>query len=31
VREDPSMNLAAGEHMERRLPDRDLVLIDSCG
>ncbi|MFN3888867.1 MAG: urease accessory protein UreG [Beijerinckiaceae bacterium] len=31
VREDPSMNLAAVEDMERRFPDGDLVLIESGG
>lgn len=31
VREDPSMNLAAVEDMERRFPDSDLVLIESGG
>ena len=31
VREDPSMNLAAVEDMERRFPDTDLVLIESGG
>lgn len=31
VREDPSMNLAAVEDMERRFPDGDVVLIESGG
>jgi len=31
VREDPSMNLAAVEDMEKRFPDSDLVLIESGG
>src|SRR3954471_13606862 len=31
VREDPSMNLAAVEDMERRFPDSDVVLIESGG
>src|SRR5216684_3280918 len=31
VREDPSMNLAAVEDMERRFPDSDIVLIESGG
>lgn len=31
VREDPSMNLAAVEEMERRFPDTDVVLIESGG
>lgn len=31
VREDPSMNLAAVEDMERRFPDGDLLLIESGG
>lgn len=31
VREDPSMNLAAVEDMEKRFPDTDLVLIESGG
>jgi len=31
VREDPSMNLAAVEHMERQFPDSDVVLIESGG
>lgn len=31
VREDPSMNLAAVEEMERRFPDGDVVLIESGG
>src|SRR3954466_9727027 len=31
VREDPSMNLAAVEDMERRFPDTDVVLIESGG
>ena len=31
VREDPSMNLAAVEDMERRFPESDLVLIESGG
>ncbi|AVT34295.1 urease accessory protein UreG [Plantactinospora sp. BC1] len=31
IREDPSMNLAAVEDMERRFPDSDLVLIESGG
>lgn len=31
VREDPSMNLAAVEEMERRFPDSDVVLIESGG
>lgn len=31
VREDPSMNLAAVEDMERRFPDRDVMLIESGG
>src|SRR5580692_5699258 len=31
VREDPSMNLAAVEDMERRFPDIDVVLIESGG
>ena len=31
VREDPSMNLAALEDMERRFPDGDVVLIESGG
>ncbi len=31
VREDPSMNLAAVEEMERRFPDADVVLIESGG
>lgn len=31
VREDPSMNLAAVEQMERQFPDGDVVLIESGG
>jgi len=31
VREDPSMNLAAVEDMERRFPDSDVMLIESGG
>ncbi len=31
IREDPSMNLAAVEDMERRFPDSDLILIESGG
>ncbi len=31
VREDPSMNLAAVEEMEKRFPDTDVVLIESGG
>ena len=31
VREDPSMNIAAVEEMERRFPDGDVVLIESGG
>ena len=31
VREDPSMNLAAVEDMERRFPDTDVVFIESGG
>ena len=31
VREDPSMNLAAVEEMERKFPDTDVVLIESGG
>ncbi|MBQ8674115.1 MAG: urease accessory protein UreG [Bacteroides sp.] len=31
VREDPSMNLAAVEEMERKFPDADIVLIESGG
>ena len=31
VREDPSMNLAAVEDMERRFPDSNVVLIESGG
>src|SRR5215813_4881348 len=31
VREDPSMNLAAVEDMERRFPESDVVLIESGG
>lgn len=31
VREDPSMNLAAVEDMERRFPESDLLLIESGG
>jgi urease accessory protein len=31
VREDPSMNLAAVEEMERRFPDSDILLIESGG
>lgn len=31
VREDPSMNLAAVEEMERKFPDADVVLIESGG
>jgi urease accessory protein len=31
VREDPSMNLAAVEDMERNFPDSDVVLIESGG
>ncbi len=31
VREDPSMNLAAVEDMERRFPETDVVLIESGG
>jgi urease accessory protein len=31
VREDPSMNLAAVEDMERSFPDSDVVLIESGG
>jgi urease accessory protein len=31
VREDPSMNLAAVEEMEKRFPDSDVVLIESGG
>ena len=31
VREDPSMNLAAVEDMERKFPDSDVVLIESGG
>lgn len=31
VREDPSMNLAAVEEMERRFPDSDVLLIESGG
>ena len=31
VREDPSMNLAAVEEMERRFPDSQVVLIESGG
>ncbi|MBE6196688.1 MAG: urease accessory protein UreG [Rikenellaceae bacterium] len=31
VREDPSMNLAAVEEMERRFPDSEVVLIESGG
>ena len=31
VREDPSMNIAAVEEMERKFPDADIVLIESGG
>jgi urease accessory protein len=31
IREDPSMNLAAVEDMERRFPDSDLILLESGG
>jgi urease accessory protein len=31
VREDPSMNLAAVEDMERKFPDSDVILIESGG
>lgn len=31
VREDPSMNIAAVEEMERKFPDGDIVLIESGG
>src|SRR6201999_1905853 len=31
VREDPSMNLATVEELERRFPDSDVVLIESGG
>ncbi len=31
VREDPSMNIAAVEEMERRFPDSDVFLIESGG
>ncbi len=31
IREDPSMNLAAVEDMERRFPDSDLIFIESGG
>ncbi len=31
IREDPSMNLAAVEELERRFPDSDLVFIESGG
>lgn len=31
IREDPSMNLAAIEDMERRFPDSDVILLESGG
>lgn len=31
IREDPSMNLAAVEDMERRFPDSDIILLESGG